>query len=140
MTAARRGALRLVLEDFPSPAVARALSPNGRVHWRRRHAAQRAVAEAVWVALQLPPCFYIAKPLARRARLRATFVYPERRKRDDDNLATGVLKAVRDALVRLGVLEADDMQHLQQEPVQVEVRKGERRLVVELEEVEALDV
>lgn len=68
--------------------------------------------------------------------LRATFTYPLRRKRDDDNLATGVMKAVRDALVKRRYLLNDDLQHLRQMPVEVVVEKGVRRLVLEFEEEE----
>lgn len=59
------------------------------------------------------------------------FIYPVKRKRDDDNLATGVLKAVRDALVRMGILAADDIEHLRQLPVEVRVEKGRRALILE---------
>lgn len=122
----------LVVEDFPRPTVARALSPNGRVHWSVSHAARDEVAEAVAFAAR----DQAIRPTTGQVVLSPTFVYPDRRKRDDDNLATGVMKAVRDALVRLNVLAADDTGYVRQEPARVEVRPGERRLLLDIEEVE----
>jgi len=45
------------------------------------------------------------------ARLDVTLIFPELRVRDDDNLWAR-FKPGRDALVRAGVIEADDIEHL----------------------------
>jgi len=47
----------------------------------------------------------------RVARLNVTLIFPELRVRDDDNLWAR-FKPGRDALVRAGIIEADDMEHL----------------------------
>jgi Holliday junction resolvase RusA-like endonuclease len=127
-----RREVRLVLDGFPQPAVARSLSPNGRAHWKARQTARHAVEWAVFQAAGQNSMPGLRSPV----RLSATFVLPIQRKRDDDNYATGVLKVVRDSLVRLGVLVADDIAHLRQAPVAIEVRKGQRRLEITLEEVD----
>jgi Holliday junction resolvase RusA-like endonuclease len=119
---------RLVLPDFPSPEIARTLSPNGRAHWRERKRAGGVVYEHVMAALAVTPL----APMLGRVVLSPTFVYPVQRRRDDDNLATGVMKVVRDALVARGILADDSTRHVRQEPVRVIVEKGQRRLEIEL--------
>lgn len=118
---------RLVIERFPPPHIARALSPNGRAHWTTQREAKDVVRAYVFAAvreaqMRALPNVVIMQPI---------FIYPVKRKRDDDNLATGVLKAVRDALVRMGILAADDIEHLRQLPVEVRVEKGRRALILE---------
>lgn len=122
----------LTLEDFPRPEVARALSPNGRAHWAKKRAASMLVAGHV-VAAALQQGLH---PMQGFVVMRPRFTYPNQRKRDDDNLATGVCKAGRDALVKRGYLINDDLQHLRQMPVEVTVQKGVRRLVLMFEEAE----
>src|SRR5207237_210486 len=39
---------RLEIRDFPRPAIARSLSPNGRSHWAQAHLARTAVHQRVW--------------------------------------------------------------------------------------------
>lgn len=119
----------LVLEGFPRPEIARALSPNGRVHWSDKRKARLNVVDHVTVSaikggLKLMRGLVVLYP---------TFVYPDHRKRDDDNLATGVLKACRDCLVQGQWLEADDLEHLRQMPVEVRIEKGVRRLELRFE-------
>ena len=120
---------RLTLPDFPHPVTARTLSPNGRAHWRTRNQAVQDVHEYVW--------FYAKQQhlsqMRGRIKMYPKFVYPNHRKRDDDNLATGILKAARDCLVRGGWLAADDMAALRQMPVEVSVEKGRRELILEFE-------
>jgi Holliday junction resolvase RusA-like endonuclease len=121
---------QLVLEDFPRPATARILSPNGRAHWSVRR------SETAWCK-SLVKVKALIQGLGRmhgQVVIQSTFIYPVARKRDDDNLATGVMKAVRDALVDAGYLEADDVEHVRQLPVQVEVQKGRRALILEFTE------
>jgi hypothetical protein len=121
----------LVLEDFPSPSLARVLSPNGRAHGLSRYAAGRHVRDRVKIETTRQGLRAMRPPVV----LRAAFTYPLARERDDDNLATGVLKAARDGLVRAGILAGDDAERLRQEPVAAIVERGQRRLVIELEEV-----
>jgi len=120
---------RLTLRDFPRPAVARSLSPNGRVHWAQAHLARTAVHQRVWVEAftqQLPK-------MAGLVTIRPTFTYPQERRRDQDNLCTGVLKAALDGLVRGGWLEDDSHDHVRLEPPVVNVEHGKRSLVLEFE-------
>lgn len=122
------GTQTLILDGFPSPPVARALSPNGRAHWRRKQDARKIVEANVsaWLVIQK------IRPMTGRVVLRPRFVFPVHRRRDDDNLATGVMKAVRDVLVAQGILADDSTQHVRQEPVEVVVEKGQRRLEIVL--------
>ena len=119
----------LQLENFPRPEVARCLSPNGRAHPLARDRATKSVAERV----KLEALRQGLRPMHGLVTLRVTCVYPVARKRDDDNAATGIVKNCRDALVRGGYLEADDVEHLRQEPVEIRVEPGVRRMVLELE-------
>lgn len=116
----------LVLEYFPHPKTARALSPNGRAHWATKRTQTQLVKQVVAV-----------KALAKRLQpmhgmviIQPRFIYPVVRARDDDNLATGVMKAVRDALVQCRYLEADDTDHVRQLPATPEVQKGRRALIL----------
>lgn len=122
----------LTFPNFPSPQCARALSPNGRAHWasKRNHAKQ--VKQAVHVRA-------LIQGLAQMdgiVEIQPRFIYPVARKRDDDNLATGVMKAVRDGLVEAGYLKADDMDHVVQKRPIVEVQKGTRALILTFTEIE----
>ena len=117
----------LVLENFPSPVMARALSPNGRAHW----ATKRKFTEAVHDFVKLRAFVQQLQPMIGYVVMQPTFIYPVARTRDDDNLSTGVLKAVRDGLVRAGLLMADDMDHLEQKRPIVEVQKRRRALILE---------
>lgn len=120
----------LVLEDFPQPVTARALSPNGRAHW----AVQKAEKEKTQVRVYVAAKRQGLRRIVGMAVLRPHFTFPEHRRRDDDNLATGVMKAVRDGLVRGGYLKDDDTEHVRQMPVQVSVERGRRALVLEIED------
>ena len=87
-------------------------SPNYRGHWTEGHRASREYTAAV---------FYMCIDMRNRcieefrkirvARLNVTLIFPELRVRDDDNLWTR-FKPGRDALVRAGIIEADDIEHL----------------------------
>lgn len=117
---------RLVLEDFPPPRLARTLSPNGRAHWAVKSRAKQVAERAMKVAM------VGLKPMGSPVLLTARFIFPQERRRDDDNLATGVLKVVRDCLVKGGILTDDNMALLRQAPVEVQVVKGQRRLEIVL--------
>ena len=121
---------KLALKDFPQPAVTRSLSPNGRSHWAQTHLARTAVHQRIWIEAftqQLPKMrgFVVIRP---------TFTYPQERRRDQDNLCTGVLKAALDGLVRGGWLEDDSHDYVQLEPPLVRVEPGVRSLVLEFTE------
>jgi hypothetical protein len=120
---------RLVIEDFPRARTARELSPNGRAHWTAQRAAKKLVATVVTFHARAQDL----QPMHGFVTIRPQFIYPIARHRDDDNLATGTMKAVRDCLVRGGWLEADDTDHLRQMPVDVRVIKGRRALVLDFE-------
>lgn len=119
----------LVLEDFPQPAVAAVLSPNGRAHWAVRKDAKNLVySYVVTCALRdsLPRMrgFVVIQPV---------WTFPTRQRHDPDNLGTGVFKACLDALVRGRWLEDDSTNHVRLLPAEVHVVKGVRRLELRFE-------
>jgi len=121
---------RLVLRDFPRPAVARSLSPNGRSHWAQKHLARTAVHQRVWLEAYLQG---LPKMHDGLVTIRPTFTYPIGRRRDIDNACTGVLKASLDALVRGKWLADDSSEYVRLEPPLVHVEPGVRMLVLEFE-------
>jgi Holliday junction resolvase RusA-like endonuclease len=130
VVALKSGSQRLIVDGFPSTAVARVLSPNGgRAHWRQREACQKIVEANVSAACVIQKI----QPMTGRVVIYPTFVYPVHRRRDDDNLATGVMKSVRDTLVKRGILADDSVEYVRQEPAQVRIEKGQRRLEIVLE-------
>lgn len=130
-TSGKTGRQTLILENFPSTTHARALSPNGRVHWRVRNAARSDLAAIAGVALNRARLQPVRVPV----RLRFRYVFPDKRLRDVDNLTTGVTKVVIDSLVRAEVLAADDSEHVTEVKAEAVVEKGQRRLVIVIEEV-----
>jgi len=72
--------------------------------------------------------------------IRPTFTYPQKRRRDDDNLCTGVLKAALDGLVRGGWIEDDSHDYVQLESPVVRVDPGVRSLVLEFETSEVPNI
>jgi hypothetical protein len=124
------GGGRLVLDNFPQPNVARALSPNGRAHWATRAEMRRLVQTHVRCAVLREQVLAVARP---RVRLSLRYVFPQERPRDPDNWTTGVTKAVIDELVRIGILDADDSKHLDLAPVELHVERGQRRLEIQWE-------
>ncbi len=116
--------VRLEISDFPRPAVARSLSPNGRVHWAQKHLARTGLPK-------MHDGLVVIRP---------TFTYPQERRRDQDNLCTGVLKAVLDGLVRGGWIEDDSHDYVQLEPPVVCVEPGVRSLVLEFEPSEVPNI
>ena len=122
------GAQRLVIADFPSPDVARALSPNGRAHWTTQRAARQAVASRVVVEATRAGL----RPVDGPVRLTFRYVFPVRRTRDVDNWTSGVTKAAIDALVRGRWIAADDSEHVMAVTVEPAVERGRRRLEIAL--------
>lgn len=119
----------LILTDFPPPAIARALSPNGRTHWAPKAKARKSVETWVTVSAERSRLQPIRVPV--RATFR--FVRPTRQRIDLDNLSTGVTKAALDALVRGGWLVDDDSTHVVSVTAEVAYEKGQRRLEIRLE-------
>ena len=108
------------------PLPYRALSPNARVHWRKRASAVRlyrntAMAEAYWLCRDSG----IAQPAWEAATAQATFYYQQRRRRDADNLLA-MLKPAFDGLADARVIANDSgLTHL---PVRIEVDRERPRL------------
>lgn len=104
-TPARADVLTLKLPLPPA-----ALAPNARVHFHRRAVETRGYALAVLVAVrqQLGPEHGITFAVAE---MDLTFVFPNRRRRDVDNLLAS-FKAGLDCLVSVGLLKDDSAEHL----------------------------
>jgi Holliday junction resolvase RusA-like endonuclease len=115
----------LIVQDFPSTADAHALSPNGRVHWTTKNAARKSVASEVVIAATQQRL----RPVAGPVRLLFRYVFPDRRKRDLDNL-TAISKPMTDALVRGRWISADDSEHVVEVKAEAVVEKGRRYLEV----------
>jgi Holliday junction resolvase RusA-like endonuclease len=124
----------LVLEDFPRPEIARALSPNGRAHW----AAKKKVREQVeWIVGNAIFDQRLSDALlGHRVRITYRWVFPDRRKRDLDNHSSGVIKVVQDSFVRIGLIDADDTSCVVATATEITVERGRRALIVTLETAE----
>lgn len=123
------GVQTLIVDDFPSTHDARALSPNGRAHWATKNAARKGVASEVVIAATQQGLRAASGPV----RLTFRYVFPDQRKRDVDNLTTGVTKVAIDALVRGRWLAADDSAHVVEVKAEAVVEPGSRRLVIVIE-------
>lgn len=124
------GVQRLVLEGFPHPDLARALSPNGRAHWQVERKAKACVAAVVVTALAQTPL----RPAVGPVRITCRWIFPTRARRDLDNLSTGVTKRVIDVLVEKKVLVDDDSRHVVELRAEAVYEKGRRALEIILEE------
>jgi Holliday junction resolvase RusA-like endonuclease len=125
-TIAPVGAQTLTVDDFPTPDIARVLSPNGRVHWAAKNRARAWVATMVACAAREQRL----RPVDGPVRLLFRYVFPDKRQRDVDNLTTGVTKAAIDALVRGAWLAADDSEHVTEVKAEAVVVKGRRCLEI----------
>jgi Holliday junction resolvase RusA-like endonuclease len=115
------------------------LSPNARCHWAEKYRASQDYLKAVYYscleALATNHTEHRALIPLRKARLNLTFVFPQGRRRDKDNLVA-MFKPGLDALVKVGLLEDDDSKHLTIGGVKVEVDKERAPLtIIELEEI-----
>lgn len=124
------GPWRLIVPDFPSVEIARALSPNGRPHWAERNKAKKAVRDAVWAAWvcrrdELPP---MPPPVHVTYR----WIVPDRIKRDLDNHSTGTTKAAQDFLVRQKLLPGGDHSTALTSTVEIVYERGQRRFEIEI--------
>jgi len=112
------------------------LSPNSRCHWAEKYQAAEVFQRAVYYSAvdAINRCLPLKRP-RNKAKLNLTFVYPQRRQRDRDNLVA-MFKPGLDALVKAGLLVGDDTEHLDIAGVSVKVNKERAPLtIVELEEV-----
>ncbi len=119
----------------------RKLSPNGnRVHWAVLSRVKQDWKDAVYYsALKEKNGTPIKawEPL-KHARLSLTFVYATNRTRDADNLVA-MFKYGQDMLVSAGIIEADDVRHLQIASPEVVVdKKAAPMTIIKVEEVAAV--
>ena len=88
-------------------------SPNWRGHWAQRYNASKAYAYAVFLyAGQACMEQGYPKPAFERARMDLTFVFPTKRRRDEDNMRAR-FKPGQDALVMAEVVRDDKPEHLE---------------------------
>jgi len=107
-------------------------SPNWRGYWAQRYKAGIVYGEAVYCE-----CVQVRNsgnwhPF-KRPRLNLTFVFPYKRRFDEDNLRAR-FKPGQDALVHAGLVEGDSMDNLIMGRIEVEVDKSRAPLtIIELE-------
>lgn len=114
-------------------------SPNWRGFWPERHKTGKVYHDAVCYscidARNRGLLVDMSLPLFTKARLDLTFVFPEQRRRDRDNLLSRA-KPCLDAIVDAGLLLDDDSEHLEIGKVDILVDPGRAPLtIIELEEV-----
>ena len=113
--------------ELPLPA--KELSPNARVHWSVRNRATQEAKDAVVCAVLEQRAR--SKPLA-TATVTVRFVVPNYRRRDHQNLIASS-KAYVDGLVLAGVIVDDDTKHIKEVYPPVEMRRGQRMTIIEVE-------
>lgn len=118
----------MVLEDFPSPKLARQLSPNGRVHWAVRAEAKREAAHRIACECLLQRVYAIDGPV----RLTFRWVFPTAGRHDLDNLIA-TCKPLIDAMVTGGLLDDDDSTHVVAIAAEVRHEKGRRAMEILIE-------
>lgn len=93
--------------SFELPFPPRGLSPNSRQHWRVKASLAAQYRETCgWVGKETMQRYGLTSPLEPPVRAEVTFVLPNRRRRDPDNLMAS-LKAAWDGLVDAGLLVDD---------------------------------
>ena len=116
---------KLVITDWlPGP-----LSNGQHGHWSTRQKKLQNAQTMVWASAK----YARLTPVADRARLTITLVFPNRRRRDTDNLYARV-KGCVDGLVRGGWIVDDDTEHLDLQ-VQAVVEHGHTRTELLLESI-----
>lgn len=116
-------------------------SPNWRGHWRCRYEAGRVYQAAVFYecinamnklqGVRWQPGF----PPFKKPRLDLTFVFPNHRKRDEDNLRAR-FKPGQDALAQARAIESDTIDNLTMGRIDVEVDQSRAPLtIINLEEL-----
>lgn len=129
--------MRIEVSQLPP----RELSPNWRGHWAQRYQAGIVYGNAVYysaVDARNKRETKVWQPF-KRARLNLTFVFPYKRRFDEDNLRAR-FKPGQDALVRAGLLGGDTMENLVMGKLEVQVDKKRAPLtIIELDETERLE-
>lgn len=118
------------------------MSPNWRGHWAERYKAGRVYQDAVFYEC-IDTCNRLQRlprrpgfPLFQKPRLDLTFVFPNYRKRDEDNLRAS-FKPGLDAIVQAGLIEGDTMENLVMGKIEVQVDRSRAPLtIIELEDAE----
>lgn len=113
--------------DLPLPPPE--LSPNARVHWRKRAEKSRRYRRAArWIAMEAQG----GTPRNwSRAVARVTFTWPDARRRDADN-AIASLKAAFDGLVDAGVVSDDSTAVLRRPEPEHRIDRGHPGVVIEV--------
>ena len=117
---------------FEVPLPPKELSPNARPHWSEKAEATRAYGAAVFYALLDARNRTGGWRDMPHVHVTLTFVFPVKRRHDEDNLRSS-WKVGYDAVVRAGVVDDDDMEHMSRS-VDARTEKGMSKVVVELEE------
>jgi crossover junction endodeoxyribonuclease RusA len=118
---------------FTLPLPPRELSPNARVHWRRKATVTAAYrSHAKHVAWSVTPASQ--RPGWTEARAEIVVYAPDRRRRDRDNLMAS-LKAAWDGLVDAGILADDSGLHFA--PLRLEWDKDAPRVEITLTGMDA---
>jgi hypothetical protein len=125
----------LRLDGYPRPDDARLFSPNASGGSRFDKIKRRPELAATIGALISAQ--HIAPMLGELVVLRPILTYPVHRDRDDDNMATGFTKLVRDCLVRARKLTDDSTEHVRQLPAVIRVERGVRRYELHMIPLEA---
>jgi hypothetical protein len=110
-------------------------SPNSRCGWWRRYEAGKVYQAAVYYeCIQAKNALGHERRPSKKLRLDLTFVFPCRRKRDEDNLRAR-FKPGQDALVIAGLIEGDAKDNLVLGDISIEVDRLKAPLtVIELKE------
>ena len=130
---------------FTLPLPPKELSPNYRArHWAQVSTAKAAYrrdcgwtakgamfAAAARAAETTPPPPMVNFPLAAPVTAHVTFVVPDKRRRDLDNLSAS-MKAAWDGIVDAGVLVDDSSEHLKHAAPELVVERGTREVRVVL--------
>lgn len=104
----------------PSPYT----TSNTREHWTARSELAAVWRKAAWALARqakIPPCV--------RIRVELHFWPPDRRRRDPDNLVTGVLKPVVDGLVDAKVVPDDTAEYVTRAMPIIHPARGDRKTV-----------
>jgi len=113
-------------------------SPNARVHWSQRYSDAKAYKSAVFyecVDARNKEMIRVGQwvPFS-RPRLDLTFVFPQKRVRDEDNMRT-MFKPGQDALVAAGLIVDDNADRLIMGSINIKVDPDRVPLtIIELEE------
>lgn len=107
----------------------KSLAPNARVHYMTKASAIKKHRAAVALVARIE-VHNAGWKTAERARVRATFYFSTKRRRDADNLLAS-LKAAFDGLRDAGVINDDA--GLEHQPVQVAIDKQNPRVELEVE-------